>query len=130
MNKIYPILHWVLTLIIGPFFVCLFQPYFSKGNFVLDFLSMYPYFLLVGFLLSLPALCLYVFVFVVLSDKAIKPLTLKLMLNGILVAIIIITFMLIDGSIISGYSIGYSVTAIICSLSLRIKKKQAKVMLE
>lgn len=125
MNTFYPIKHWLLTLVIGPVVVALYEVLFSYSNSILSFLESYPLFIIFGIFFSLPVLIVYYFLFYLLISKPLSTLTIKSILNLVTIIGIVVTFILLGGSVAPDYSISYSIAVVICSWLAKIKNTES-----
>lgn len=123
----YPVKQWLTTLLIGPLFPLLFN-YSTEG--VLFYIHAYAFFLPIGFLFSLPFFMIYFLVFSILKNT-ISPLVLKIILNGIAIGCVYISFVILNAKMFSNsmassfttlYISAYSFAIIISSLIYKLKK--------
>ena len=65
----YPLLHWLITIAMGPFAIALYEVFFVSAAGARDVLSFYYLFCLFGLGYSLPLLAIYIITFLVLEHK-------------------------------------------------------------
>ncbi len=125
MNPNYPYLHWLITLIVAPFMPALYGLIFNpfEGQ-ILESHEIYVVIFIVSIFLSFPTFTIYYLVFLYLSKKKTNLVLKKLLLISCTVAGIIITLLIIGGSLIPTFILSYSVAAIITGMVLRIKNKE------
>ena|SRR5260221_7627604 len=120
-NKYYPLIHWLITLVIGPLIYYLHDVLFLNVKYVFSDFEMFFLFFLFGMFSSLPVLAIYYFVFKVFSKRVTSNLLFKLILNSIIILCVFITFRILNGSLELELSIVYSIAVIIGSLFLKIR---------
>ena len=122
MNKAFPFLHWLLTLVIAPFISQgLISLFGSNPHQMATLLEYYPITLLISFYLSLPAFVAYFICFLLLEYFMISGINAKFILIGVTVAGILTTTKLTGGTLMDDVNWAYSVTALITGLLLPIR---------
>ena len=119
MNPSFPFYHWFATLLLGPLLLALYEYSVSPPG---DTVDMYVITLIFSILLSLPALGCYCVVFYLLNSYKIQIPIAKIILLIFVVIGIIITFQIIDGSLVFEFGVAYSIASIITGLILKLKK--------
>ncbi len=121
MDSLYPFKHWILTLLIGPFIIAIFD-FFSDGSSnMLDFFEAYPFFMIFGIMFSIPALILYVILFSIVPYKKISLPVLKWMFNLFIILCILLLNYFLGDLRISWYTFSYPIAVVISSLFLKMK---------
>lgn len=132
MDKRFPIKLWLLSIILGPTLMSIWGLWFSDFNWVLDDLSMYFIFIIVGALLSTPALAVCYLVYILLSRKGLRAQKVKIATCLLSLLGVWVTFIFSFGwesftwsgnrsGII--YSIIYSVSILLAALAIHFLKK-------
>src|SRR4030095_3853298 len=111
----YPLKHWLTSLTIGPLIVIIYDA-ISNSKLMTDAVGIYFLFVAYGLFFSLPVFALYVLTFnkIIKTDKS--DLVIKIVLNAIGAIGIIVTFLIIKGSITMLASVSYSIALIIASI--------------
>lgn len=117
MNWIYIGGHWILTLLLGPiiFIIKNALSNLSHHN-IFGFLELYPVMLIMGFAFSIPTYILFSLIFVLIQDKNIKTIYVKIFFIMTVVIGIWITTALISGTLWFDIAISYSISTIIIGL--------------
>ena len=125
MNPNYPYLHLLITLIVAPFMPALYGLIFNpiQGQ-VIELHEVYLITFFVSVFFSIPSFILYLWFFSYLSKKKINLVLKKMILICCTVVGIVITFLVIGGSLNLTLILAYSVAAIITGTVLRIKAKK------
>jgi|SRR5579875_969827 len=124
VNKNYPFILWISTVIIAPLFFPVIA-YFRNGfTEAVDGFSLLPILIFFGALLSLPTFAIFHFTFEILKKKFQSILLLKMVLNIICVACIFLTFKLLFGSIEFYFSCVYSASIILLSIFFKINHQE------
>lgn len=123
MDTFYPVKHWLVTLAIGPIVVALYEYMLSNDNSLFTVLELYPIFLIMSFIFSMPMLFIHYLLFISLVRTTLPTLAIKSILNMVTIIGILITFYLIGGSARHSYSLSYSIAVIVCSWPIKISKK-------
>ena len=126
MRNSYAIWHWVLTILISPFTICIFQNIVMRKSIDASFLllGLYPYLILFGFAFSIPTLLIYLCCFYFLARSNIPVLLFKLMLIAVAVVGIIITISVVLEQMDLDSILPYSITALIVGLVLKSGTKK------
>ena len=128
MRWSYPVLHWLLTLLIAPLVFWIFAFFRlgvnNDGN-MLDAAEMYFIMLYFSFLFSIPALAFYYFIFYLLQDNKTSPVWAKTILILTSIITILVTFFLLFKEYALNISIPYTITALFTGALLKIKEKQS-----
>ena len=123
MNKAFPFLHWLLTLVIAPFISQGLNALFGKDpHVIVTLLEFYPITIVISFIYSIPAFVVYFLCFLLIRKRKIPGLTAKLILTGITVAGILVTTTLTGGTLMNEVNAAYSVSAIIAGLLMPIRQ--------
>lgn len=123
MNKLYPLKHWLATLVIGPILPALYSLVIDKSIIDLkDLIQLYPLYLILGIFFSIPLLAIYYLCFAIMEKLTTSGLLVKTILTLLTVAGIYVTFKIIKGSMVPIEICAYSGAAIICSFIFKIKK--------
>jgi hypothetical protein len=113
MKIIYPIKHWLTTLLISPIFLVFYDSVVDT-NFVFNEPTIYMLFLTMGAVLSLPGLAGYIYIFKQLQKNGLTDLQMRLILIPIAGLMAVIAFWLIKGSLMIPMMLSY-VTGVIIS---------------
>jgi hypothetical protein len=124
MNKTYCLNHWVLTLIIAPFFLPLLD-FFSGSTqgIVIGLRDTYAVMLVMSAICSVPTLGAYYFIFKALDKSQVKPVVAKFILISFTIAGLTVTLLLIGGSASKEVILAYSLASVATGFLLRIKLK-------
>lgn len=123
MNKAFPFLHWLLTLVIAPFISQGLNALFGKDpHVIVTLLEFYPITIVISYIYSIPAFVVYFLCFLLIRKRKIPGLTAKLILTGITVAGILVTTTLTGGTLMNEVNAAYSVSAIIAGLLMPIRQ--------
>ena len=127
MNVNYPFKHWLSTLLIAPFLPTLYELVFNpiKGQ-IVGLLEVYPIILSFSFFFSGPTFLFYYLTFSVLKKKQSNAELSKLILISLTVVGIVITLLLIGGSLSFTFILSYSLAATITGILFSIKNKSDK----
>ena len=128
MNS-YPYKHWLTSLVVGPLLMIIYEIIFDPGPMV-GVVETYFLFLTFGLFFSVPVFLLYLLTFNQLTKKINSNLTIKTILNTVGVIGIIVTFLIIKGSMAMMLAISYSVTLIISSVFYRVRPKEINKQIE
>jgi hypothetical protein len=128
INKIYPVQIWLATIIIAPILLSIVNliedhNYFNNSDNFLVIILFIGY----GLFFSLPAFVIFFIAFKILIRNPSSPLLIKIITDLISIGCLIITFLLIEGSMIFLGSIYYSASIIISSLFFKIYKSNKSV---
>lgn len=128
MKLPYPIKHFLATLLIGPCIPVFYETGSSVegGNpgilqTLRDLIETYPLFLMFGFVFALPAFIIYYLVYRAFIRTTLPSLAIKMLLNTVAIAGLIITLKLIFDSYIPTAIISYSIAVIISSLFFKLR---------
>lgn len=121
MDSLYPFKHWILTLLIGPVIIALFDLFSNENSNMLNFLEAYPFFMIFGIMLSTPALIIYVIVFNIVPYKKIPLPVLKWLFNGLIIICILLLNYFLGEIKYSWYIVSYPMAVIISSFFLKMK---------
>jgi hypothetical protein len=124
MNKFYPIQLW---LFIGPILYVFYVILHSGQGKDLEMFALYPIFLIMGLVYSIPLFLIFYITFRLFVQKIPSTLAIKVFLNILLVIEVFITFKIISGSEALSLSISYSIAVIISSIFLRLGRDQILV---
>ncbi len=124
MNRNYIFTHWAATLLIAPFLPTLYDFFFNpiKGE-IIGLLDVYPIILLFSFILSLPTLIIYYFVFLYLMKRNANPVLTKVILIVLTIVGIAITILIIGGSLAMTLIYSFSISAFLTGILIRISNK-------
>jgi len=124
MDRSYLFKHWLTTLIFSPFLPTVYDLLFNpvEGE-SLGLLDLYPIILIFSFVLSIPTLIVYYFVFSFLIMRQANPVSTKLILITVAIIGIAITFLTIGGSMEMTLISSFSLSTIITGVLIRIKSK-------
>lgn len=125
MSFNYPLKHWLTSLAIGPLIMIIYDTVIS-AKLMNDAIGMYFLFLLYGVFFSLPTLILYLFLYSRVVNTQTSNLVSKTILNFLGVVGIVVTFLLIGGSMSQILTLSYSGALIFGSLLYNIRPKQVK----
>ncbi|ANE52299.1 hypothetical protein SY85_19225 [Flavisolibacter tropicus] len=121
-NKLFPLQLWVLTIVLGPILLCIGGAVYDIG--LLDNtknLEVILLFIPFGLFFSLPTFLVVCLAYFLTQEKL--PATFVRLLLIILAIIgVCVTFWLIEGSLAIPLSITYSLTVVISSLFLKVRK--------
>ena len=124
MNRSYLFKHWLTTLIFAPFlptfYDFLINPIEGESFGLLD---LYPILLIFSFVLSIPTLVIYYFVFSFLIKRQANPILANLILITLTIIGIAITLLIIGGSMAVTLIYSFSLSTIITGILLRIESK-------
>lgn len=122
MKRDFVLKHWLATLFLAPFFLELYELAFGKvkGQ-VISLFEIHPVTFLFSLLFSLPALILCHFVFTLLMKKQVGPGFTKLLLISLTVSSIVVTVLVLGGTLSTTLIFAYSISAIVSGALLRIK---------
>jgi hypothetical protein len=123
INRNYPYLNWILTIIIGPFLWIIYEILINEQNAGSMFEVIFA-FIGVGLIFSLPSLAINVFVFQLLIKITSSLFLIKFILISIGVIGIIVTFKLIGGTLALNLTLSYSISLIIAGLLIRLQNEQ------
>jgi hypothetical protein len=130
MDTFYPTKHWLLTLIIEPVVLTIYGYLFLGSKDIIADLSIQVIILIVSLILSLPAFGIYYAIFYLLKGKITDHFLLKVALNLVVIACILITFQVLGGKLMNIMTFSYSLSAIVSSIFLKIQKESTVVELE
>jgi len=123
VNKRYPLLLWVTTLVIAPISLIIYDSIeYGKGSIKNDLPLIYVFFLF-GAFFSLPVFIIVYFLFKYLTDKIISGFLIKVILNVFCLISICVTFALIKGSAAEISTLIYSGTVIVSSIFYKVYNK-------
>jgi len=129
MRKSYLLVHWIFTLVLAPFVSQMLQ-YFLLPNphQIVGLVEVYPITLLFSIFFSIPTLTVYLGVFYLLVKKRVSILFAKCLLMSIAALGIIITMIIIGGSMSQQMAFDYAITSLIIGLvtPLRINTRSTK----
>ncbi len=91
-----------------------------------DSVGIFLLFLMYGAFFSLPAFFLYLFAFNRIVKIPISDLIIKTTLNAIGIVAVVLTFLLIKGSMMQMLMISYSISLVISSLLFNLRRKDVK----
>lgn len=111
------------SLVIGPLIFIIYDTV-DNSELMTDAGGIYFLFLLFGPLLSLPLLILYTLTYNFLIKNIKSDLTIKILLNLFGVLGIVITFLIINGSIATMLTIFYSIGLVVTSLFYSIRTRE------
>lgn len=124
INKNYPYLHWILTIVIGPFLWIIYEILINGQN-TESMFEVILAFIGVGLIFSLPVLVINVFLFHLLIKFNSSVFLIKFILLTIGVIGIFVTFQLIGGgTLASKLALTYSISLVITGLMLRLEHKK------
>ena len=124
MDRSYLFKHWLTTLIFAPFLPTVYDLLISptEGE-SFGLLDLYPIILIFSFILSIPTLIVYYFMFSYLIKRQAKPVLTKLILIILTIIGISITLLIIGGSMTMTLIYSFSLSTIITGTLLKIKSK-------
>lgn len=129
MRKSYLLVHWIFTLVLAPFVSQMLQ-YFLLPNphQIVGLVEVYPITLLFSIFFSIPTLIVYLGVFYLLVKKRVSILFAKCLLMSLAALGIIITMIIIGGSMSQQMAFDYAITSLIIGLvtPLRINTRSTK----
>ncbi|MCE3282701.1 MAG: hypothetical protein K0Q66_1438 [Chitinophagaceae bacterium] len=120
MNLGYPIKHWLTTLVISPA-IMIVGDTIANSKLMTDAMGIYFLFVLFGLIFSIPALLVYVIIFESIARTNRSALMVKTILNLTGAFAVLVTFLIIDGSMAKTPSIVYTVGLLIGSLFYKVK---------
>jgi hypothetical protein len=123
INRNYPYLNWILTIIIGPFLWIIYEILINEQN-AGSMCEVIFAFIGVGLIFSLPSLAINVLVFQLLIKITSTVFHIKFILISIGVIGIIVTFQLIGGTLALNLTLSYSISLIITGLLIRLQNEQ------
>lgn len=123
INRNYPYLNWILTIIIGPFLWIIYEILINEQNAGSMFEVIFAL-IGVGLIFSLPTLALNVLVFQILIKITSSIFLIKFILITIGVTGIIVTFKLVGGTLALNLTLSYSISLIITGLLIRLQNDQ------
>ena len=107
-NRYYPLITWVLTILIAPITLMIFR-LITNGGGVLSWVETLPVFYIMGFIYSIPTLAIFILVFELLKKKSIPDIFLKVLLSIFGVIGIFLTLWYIGGTMSMELAIFYSI---------------------
>lgn len=127
MKILYPVKHWVTTLLLGPVLLMGYHP-FTSSRIIRNAHGIIVLFWGLGFVLSLPVFAMYLLAFKFIIKRKKSDLVIKTAL-GILgvVSIAVIFLLIIKGSTAMELTMSYSISLITSSLFLRIENRELEL---
>lgn len=124
MNQSYILKHWLATLIVAPFLPSLYELIFGsiKGQ-IVGLLEVYPITIIFSVIFSIPTLVIYYFIFIFLIRNPINSFLVKSILISWTIVGIVITILMIGGSLSKTLIFSYSLAAIVTGTLFRITRK-------
>ncbi|MGY2134898.1 hypothetical protein ACW9KT_21890 [Hymenobacter sp. HD11105] len=116
-NTSYPFEWWAATLLLGPTLLVLLGVVEGQG---LRSVETWPLFLLFGLVFSLPALAVCWGAHAWLINTRYSAFAIKLLLNGVAIAGVLLTFLLLGGSMALLLSAVYSSSTVLASCCFRL----------
>lgn len=123
----YPILHWVITVLVGPFFLEVYMLASSDSGYD-DFGTLWPVAVLFGAVMSLPVLCLYLLVFRLVRDASISEPLLKCMMDILVVGITGVALALLGGTMVPRLFASYALAIVFGSVILRFRRSEKPIL--
>ena len=124
MDRSYLFKHWLTTLIFAPFLPTVYDIFITPiGGESYGLLDLYPVVLIFSFVLSIPTIIVYYFVFSYLIKLKANPVFTKLILITLTIIGIAITLLAIDGTMAMTLLYSFSLSTILFGTLLRIKSK-------
>lgn len=117
----YPLITWVLTILIAPITWMVFR-IIKTGGGTLSWLETLPVFFIVGLMYSLPTFGVFVLIYEILKRKRVSDFFLKGLLMIICVLGIFLTFWYISGTISMELAIFYSINMTILVWIIRMNR--------
>ena len=121
MNKFYPFEHWVVTILIGPLLLVPYELIRSSYQDAIGALEMFLLYLVFGLVYSLPDLIAYYFAYKTIIKRLNSERLIKTILNCIAIIGVVLTFLLIRGSLAVTLAIAYSIAVVISSLFPKLR---------
>ena len=107
MKISYPVQHWLLTILISPILLIVYDHLFDLGLVYDDEVSLYLMMVYYGFVFSLPSVVFYYLLFLQLSKMAFPDKTVKSILLVVAVLLSAISLWLIGGSLMDSLMVVY-----------------------
>jgi hypothetical protein len=125
MNKNYPFVFWVFTILIGPLLWIIFE-IIMNGQKAVSMFETLPAFIGIGLILSSPVLLLCFLIFTIFNKYTAPFLVVKLTLITVGIIGVAVTFKLIGGTLSFPLTISYSIAIIISGFisSMRLTKTE------
>jgi hypothetical protein len=114
----YPTLVWVTNILLSPILLILITTFFFKGNFFGDIKLLFPFYIL-GFLFSLPAYIIFIFLNQIINNFDINNFTKKLIFSLFGVGLIFLTFYVLGGKTTNILTLSYSSVLLMTCLILK-----------
>lgn len=114
----YPTLVWVTNILLSPILLILITTFFFKGNFFGDIKLLFPFYFL-GFLFSLPAYIIFIFLNQIINNFDINNFTKKLIFSLFGVGLIFLTFYVLGGKTTNILTLSYSSVLLMTCLILK-----------
>ena len=127
-NLNYPLMHWLITIAIGPFAIALYEVFFVSAAGARDVLSFYYLFCLTGLGYSLPVLAIYIITFLVIEHKIKNIFLLKSFLIFSSALMMFLFCRIIRGEFINELSLSYLFVLIVSGLLLNIRSKESEAI--
>ncbi|HMX77066.1 MAG TPA: hypothetical protein PKI85_08605 [Chitinophagaceae bacterium] len=124
----YPLLHWLITIAMGPFAIALYEVFFVSAAGARDVLSFYYLFCLFGLGYSLPLLAIYIITFLVLEHKIKNIFLLKSLLIFIAALMMFLLSRLLAGDFFNEISLSYLFVLIVSGFLIKIRSKESETM--
>jgi hypothetical protein len=122
INRYYPYQNWILTIIFGPVLWMLFEIIINGQNARSMFEGIFA-FIALGIFYSSPSLVISVLVFKLLIKVNSTLIIIKFILICLGVIGIVLTFIIIGGTLVLKLTLSYSISLIISSLIIRLEIK-------
>ncbi|MEI2755720.1 MAG: hypothetical protein V9F46_04600 [Chitinophagaceae bacterium] len=127
-NLNYPLMHWLITIAIGPFAIALYEVFFVSAAGARYVLSFYYLFCLIGLGFSLPVLAIYIITFLVIEHKIKNIFLLKSFLIFSSALMMFLFCRIIRGEFINELSLSYLFVLIVSGLLLNIRSKESEAI--
>ncbi len=121
MKIIYPVKHWLTTLLIGPLFLILYDS-LTGTEFVFNEPSIYILFLTMGAIISSPVLLGYIYIYKQLKRIRLTDIQIRLTLIPLAIIMAVLSFWLIKGMIMIPMMLSYTTGIIISGLAFSTKE--------